>query len=66
MTTIILCLIVIVIFLLGALILMAAEASGGYIGDSSMVPVCLFVMVLLVGAVLFIGFLAGNLGVWFK
>jgi hypothetical protein len=59
-------LIIVVVFLVGALLLALMEASGGYVGDGSMVPGCLGIMVLVVGVVLAAGFLSGHWGVWMR
>jgi len=58
--------IIVIVFLVIALIVALAEQTGGYVGDSSMVPGCLVVMVIVVGVVLLAGFLSGHWGVWLK
>ncbi len=57
---------VIIFFLVGTLMLALIETSGGYMGDSSMVPGCLVVMCLVIVVLLGIGLATGQVGVWFK
>jgi len=57
---------VIAIFLAVALCVATLESSGGFLGDSSLVPAIIGVMLIVVGIIVFIGFLNGNIGVWVK
>jgi hypothetical protein len=52
--------------LIGALIIAYCELSGGYLGDSSMIPGCLGVMCIIIGIVVFIGFLTGQVIIMIK
>lgn len=58
--------VIVIVFLAAALIVALAEQTGGYVGDRSMIPGCLIVMVIVVGIVLLAGFLSGHWGVWLK
>lgn len=53
-------LIVMVIFLAFALLIAVAEGSGGYIGDSSMVPGILLLMGVVLTIIVVIGFMTGH------
>jgi len=57
---------VIAIFLAVALCVAALESSGGFLGDSSLVPAIIGAMLIAVGVIMFTGFLNGNIGVWVK
>jgi hypothetical protein len=57
-------LVVLVVFLAAALGLACLEQAGGYIGDSSLVPGCLGVMVLVIAAIVVVGLCIGRIGFW--
>ena len=52
---------IICVFLAGALFIASVEATSGYLGDSSMVPGCLGIMVVVLGLVALIGLVLGQI-----
>ena len=59
-------LVVVIVFLAAALMLACVEQTSGYMGDSSMVPGCLGVMVLVLAMIVVIGVCIGHIGFWIK
>jgi len=59
-------LVVVIVFLAAALVIACIEQVGGYVGDSSMVPGCLGIMVLVVAAIVVVCALTGHVEVWIK
>jgi hypothetical protein len=57
---------IIIFFLVGALAFAIIEGSGGYMGDSSMVPGCLGIMVLVLTVIVVIGLATGQIGIWIR
>lgn len=55
--------IVAIVFLCIAVAIGLLEATSGFIGDSSMVPGWLGLMILVLGVIAFIGFLSGQIEV---
>jgi hypothetical protein len=66
MTTLVISLIVIVIFLAIALFISQCESTGGLCGSYSLVPGILIAMVLVLAIVVLIGFGTGNIAINFK
>lgn len=57
---------ILIVGILGALCIAMAEASGGFIGDYSMVPGCLGITLILLFIVFLLGMLVGDWGIWIK
>lgn len=57
---------VLVAFLVIALVVSMLERSGGYVGDSSLVPSVLGLAVFTMIVISVVGYLNGNIGVWIK
>jgi len=57
---------VVILFLVVALVIAMIEGVGGYVGDSSMVPGCLLVGILVLLVIVVIGLFTGNVGIWIR
>lgn len=55
---------VVILFLVVALVIAMIEGAGGYVGDSSMIPGCLLIGILVLLVIMVIGLFTGNVGVW--
>jgi hypothetical protein len=57
---------ILIFFLVLSLVVASLELNGGFVGDSSMVPGILIIMVIILSITVGIGLLTGNINIFIK